>query len=286
MPDQEKRPAGSGQISKVLGDATIVVAIVSALAYLVAYKFETAYLGYFGVSNYFVSLTLETLISACSYVVVAIIGLYQLLSPLGILAHRPARKLIHFFRFAIALLVFGSLIYYVFGANWISVGLLTFSVLVFLGQIWYISYRQWKGTSFWEIAKSNGTVRNTTPVKSLDDYIIEKYGFFPFLAVFVFALGLPVAGSVYGRQSAAGQRDFLILEDSYHLVGTKGETGIFVKIEYGKVVGEVMLINISGSEKLKLSRVKYDKGVEGVDTVPRRTSFRDFWTGSVAPLFR
>jgi hypothetical protein len=259
----------------------ILISAFSAIAYLVAFKYEQAYLGYFGVSEQFVDLSLERVVLVFSVLLFVLTTSYQIVSGLSLFSHASIKFVV--FTFFVEIILFGlaAFLYFAIGVNWFTVTVLMLFVLFVLNDLIGMLRKSWAGSTWRDWCNERQeSFWNVPPRPDLDSIIIDKIGYRNWAVIPLLFFILPNLGSIAGGFVASNKKVF----ESYSLgssdavlVGQRGDTWLFVEISNQRTTGKILLRKIDPTAALVLMQKIYATGIYGVGRPIHKPTFTEWW---------
>ncbi len=259
----------------------ILISAFSAVAYLVAFKYEQAYLGYFGVSEQFVDLSLERVVLVFSVLLFGFTMLYQIVSSLFLFSHTSIKFVVSTFVVEIILFGFAAFFYFAVGVNWFTVVVLGIFVLFVLNDLVGMARKSWAGSTWRDWCNERQeSFWNVPPRPDLDSIIIDNIGWRNWVFIPLFLLFFPGLGTLAGDFNASYKKVF----ESYSLgssdavlIGQRGDTWLFVEISNQRITGKILLRKIDPTAALVLMRKIYATGINGVGRPIHKPTFQEWW---------
>jgi hypothetical protein len=233
---------------KVL-DTALLIAATTALAYAVAYAYESAYCSHFGVPKYLISPTPAVLVGSVVGVFFTALNVMPLLAMFRLFLHKRGVTELARFRIEISLF-FVFVIFTIGGLAWVSALLTLAFTFIFLGE--YVSVFWLKGTlneRLLAIEKVPDPIAEHNPItrllKSVNDRRVSQFVLVSWLAY--------IGAMAVGAFTARTQTDFDVVLSRPDVVLLKAYGDYFIGVKFDqtskKAMGEVLVFKIADDFK-------------------------------------
>lgn len=255
--------ASSFGLSRIYSD-TLLLAGLSALSYLVAYRYEVAYLDYFSIDEQFVDLSLERVAQVVSVLVGVGASAYYSSNLISLFTTQKVRLWLLSFRFELIFWALTAFFYWLIGTNWLVFGMILISVGLVVGAAILITIEVWKRRPLndWLSEKAKPPNRDKFP-NDLDDRIIQKFGIWTWIFIPLALYLIPTFATVVGNFQAEHRRKFDVYTHNgrdYLLIAQKSDVLAFSEISGAHLTANVLLMKVSPTEPVSFTETTFQSG--------------------------
>ncbi|MDD5693253.1 MAG: hypothetical protein PHU86_02180 [Patescibacteria group bacterium] len=247
--------------SNLFSDALLLI-LLTAGAYWIAYKFESGYLGFYGLSLDLLEIKVENILIAAGSIITFLFLPFMIFN--FATSFLPSQPLLRekFIRdiglIALIVLIFSA--YGFQGTNWLyCLGIILFIIL--LEVVWPIAVFSKKGP-----IKERFIADEEAENKTRAGLLVNRVGrMLPpvFFITLLLVLLLGSFASIVGLSLAKNQEKYYLIDDSVNTVVVRVYQDRAICITYNpdsnKIQSQVVIENLNSSEKLILSRKKIGK---------------------------
>lgn len=240
----------------VLFNDALLLSVLTSVAYLIAYAYESSYLNYFGIPQDFVSIDIKTIITAGVLVFSFFVLMFQLLDtiatiiqikfPDGNLSKLFDRFGILFIPSLLLILISDVPILHKFYLIFVPFPLFWFQIIYPLFKIkTYGSYK-------------NAQLAIMTNVTNDHRGILAKYsieGLYKYIVIILISIFSIYTAIVFGSLSASNKENFFVDNNDMVLIKVYEEKAILAEINNSILTGKLTIKNIN---ELNLSKKKYE----------------------------
>jgi hypothetical protein len=262
----------------------VIVSVFSGLAYLIAFNYERAYLGYFGGDYHFVEISVERTVFVFSLILTILYALYSIFGLLVVMLwSTKIRIVVRTFIVETVLLVIVICFYHWIGVSWLTVTLVSIFFLLLLNHLIGVVRTLLKGRPWkeWFSDWHAGLRQKPSERRDLDDILIDRIGYGPWAVMVAVVILLPNVGTLAGHYIAGNSRVFSSFTESgsvFVVIGMKNDFLVLAEVVGDKATGQILLKKIDPSNPLKIDRTVYTNGIEGIEGRIHKTTFGEFWS--------
>lgn len=266
----------------------VAISIATAVSYLVAYRYEQAYLAFYGIHEQFITLSLELVALVFSSIVAFVASAYQIFSGISPWLSPRVRWWIYCFHVEFIVVVLGILLYAIIGFNWGTALSFLFVIALLINHLVNILRNVLNKRPVVEWFERWTSPPKQSSLRDLDDVLIEKLGFGSWALVVAVIVVLPNLGGAAGLLKATYQKSYSyypLASSEAVLVGVKNDNFVFAEVTNGRATGKMLLKSVDAQSPLELKNKVYLNGIIGVGGRVYRATFSE-WFSSVLGFAR
>lgn len=281
--DEGDHHANSRSATSIISEPYFLGAM-SALAYLITYHFDKAYLGYFGVDEAFIDVSLKKVLFSFVSLSAIFLAAWNIFSviPSGFLL--SAIKFFYIFMLEILVIFFILLTYFKAGVNWWLISMIIFILAV---AVIHLTIIGWKRKSFSSHFQEVIAIDSRIESKLLRSKILDALDTKVVWLFFIVLIIAPLVGAAAGYREASQKRNFSTVQfeaRKYLVVSEVG--GGFISSEVENLgndddvyvlTGKFMIISGESLSKANFSSHIFKRGKKMVTSSKVRKTFAEFW---------